>query len=133
MNRFVKYQLPACLWAGLIFVFSSIKRLPAPQLGVNFADKIGHFIVYLIFGFLLVRASLSISARGKEKRAILLAAALGILWGIVDEIHQAFVPGRDASFLDGVADAAGVLLISFVILWRVKRRSRVQGDSRRKE
>jgi VanZ family protein len=122
MRRFVKYQLPACLWAILIFVLSSIPRLPPPPVGVRIGDKIYHFVEYLIFGLLLARAFLNLSAQGKERKAIITAAALGIFWGMTDEIHQLFVHGRDASFLDFLSDAAGVLFISTLFWWRVKRR-----------
>jgi VanZ family protein len=118
MGRFVKYQLPACLWAILIFILSSIPRLPTPKLGVGFVDKFAHFAVYLVFGFFLARAFLSMSAQGREQRAISMAAALGIFWGMIDEVHQAFVPGRESSLLDFLADAAGVLSILAVMWWR---------------
>ena len=38
------------------------------------------------------------------------AALLAVLYGLGDEVHQSFVPGRDASVGDVVADAAGALL-----------------------
>lgn len=122
MGRFIKYHLPACLWAILIFALSSIPRPQPPSMGVKVADKLYHFMEFFIFGFLLARAFLSIASQGKEHKAVLVAAALGIFWGVVDEIHQAFVPGRDASFFDAFADAAGVLFISAIMLWKVGRR-----------
>lgn len=122
MRRFVKYKLPACLWTILIFVLSSIPRLRPPQMGVRIGDKIYHFVEYGIFGLLLARAFLSMSSQGREHRTIIMAAALGIFWGMTDEIHQLFVTGRDASFLDFLSDAAGVLFISTLVWWRVKRK-----------
>jgi len=135
MGKFIKYWLPACLWAILVFVLSSIPRLSTPPIGVKFADKFYHLVEYLIFGFLLARAFLSMSAQGREHKAILAAAALGIFWGMTDEIHQAFVPGRDASFLDFFADAAGVLFVSAFIWWKMKRKTptQVTGHSRRRK
>ena len=128
MGRFIKYQLPACLWAILIFALSSIPRPLPPPMGVKVADKLYHFLEFFIFGLLLARAFLNIASRGKEHKAVLVAVALGIFWGVVDEIHQVFVPGRDASFLDVVADAVGVLFIMVLFWWRVKRRLRTQGQ-----
>ncbi|HEB54007.1 MAG TPA: hypothetical protein ENI87_12200 [bacterium] len=32
------------------------------------------------------------------------------LYGIVDEVHQSFVPGRDCSVADALSDAAGAAL-----------------------
>lgn len=126
MGRFIKYQLPACLWAILIFVLSSIPRPFTPLVRVISADKFYHFMEYLIFGFLLARALLSMSAQGKEHKAILAAAALGIFWGMTDEIHQSFVHGREASALDFIADAVGVLVIVAVVWWRGRKKTVAQ-------
>jgi VanZ family protein len=49
-----------------------------------------------------------------------------VLWGILDEVHQAFVPGREASVFDGVADAVGVVTVSLIYWWRTVKR----GDRR---
>ena len=40
-------------------------------------------------------------------RALALILGVPLLYGIVDEWHQSFVPGRDASLRDVVADAVG--------------------------
>jgi VanZ family protein len=38
------------------------------------------------------------------------AALTVILWGVSDEFHQSFVPGRNASALDVVADTFGFVM-----------------------
>ncbi len=38
---------------------------------------------------------------------MLAAARACVLYGVTDEVHQRFVPGRDASLGDLAADAAG--------------------------
>ena len=121
MGKFIKYQLPACLWAVIIFISSSLPRLRTPDVGLSFADKIIHFAVYLILGLLLARAFQPARAQGRERRAFITAAALGVFWGLADEIHQAFVPGRIASLYDFAADAFGVLFALGVIWWRGRR------------
>ena len=67
MGKFIKYQLPACLWAVIIFISSSLPRLQTPDVGLRFADKIIHFVVYLILGLLLARAFQPTRAPGKER------------------------------------------------------------------
>ncbi len=125
MGRFIKFGLPACLWAILIFALSSLPRVsPPPE--VRILDKIYHFVEFFIFGYLLVRAFLNISAQGKEHKAIAVATALGIFWGISDEIHQAYVPGRDASALDVLADVLGVLTVAALVWWRRKKATRTR-------
>lgn len=99
-------HLPATVWAILIFTASSIST--PPSVGPEFVmkDKVVHMLVYCIFGVLLQR---SFSTMEKlAPRSVLLALAVGIAYGALDEFHQYFVPGRDSSVYDFVADGAGV-------------------------
>jgi len=76
-----------------------------------------HFTEYLIFSFLLTRA-LRPGVGASPGFRYLLAFSLAGFYGFTDEIHQAFVPGRDPSGLDFLADlsgsAAGVFLHRFL-------------------
>ncbi len=85
----------AFLHVGLIWAFSSRSGaevgLPAPY------DKAAHFFSFALLGFLFAKAF------NHPRIGFLIAA----LYGITDEIHQGFVPMRDASFWDWVADALG--------------------------
>jgi VanZ family protein len=97
--------LPVVLWAGLIFTFSAI-----PSLGTGLGTwdlvlrKVAHLAEYAVLGALLQRAL----------RREPLAFLLGSAYAVTDEVHQAFVAGRQASPLDWLVDtvgvAAGVLL-----------------------
>ena len=62
-----------------------------------------------MLGALLVRAM----------RSPVLAFALGALYAVSDEVHQALVPGRMGSPLDVAIDAVGVMC--GVVLWRKTR------------
>jgi VanZ family protein len=88
-------------------IFWNISKMPQPPvpdaLQFEFSDKIMHAIAY---GCLAGLAAIAI--RERERRALLLAAALlSTGYGIVDEIHQSFVPGRQAGLDDVIADAIG--------------------------
>ena len=69
-------------------------------------DKVNHAIEYFILGALAVRA---LRASGLATgRACLAAIALTVAFGVSDEWHQSFVPGRSGNDLgDLAADAAG--------------------------
>lgn len=54
-----------------------------------------------------------------------LAAGVTMLFGIADELHQAFVPGRDPSVLDWLVDAAGA--VAGVAFWALPGRTRAGG------
>ena len=96
--------MPPLGWAGVIFILTSI---PSPQVPHLFpgADKLVHFALYAVLGFLLARAVLRESASG----AVVIAFALlvGIAAGALDEWHQQFIPGRSMELADWEADAVG--------------------------
>lgn len=92
---------PVAVWAGLIFGLSSV-----PDLGTGLGGwdlllrKLAHAGEYAVLGFLLVRAL------GRELPALL----LGVAYAASDELHQHFVPGRQAAVYDVAVDALGVLV-----------------------
>ena len=44
------------------------------------------------------------------------------LYGLMDEVHQAFTPGRIADPLDWLADVVGALAVAaLVLLWHRRR------------
>lgn len=119
MESFLKYQGPALLLMILIFIASSFSTLPGPRLGFRFEDKWHHFLVFGILGYLLVRAIYWQSDFPFWKRnSVWLAMIIGILYGISDEYHQSFVPGRFSEVGDVIADAVGVILGAWLYHYR---------------
>ena len=98
---------PVALWAGLLFFLSSRSDLgPAGRI----PDWITHGAAYLAFAVLLARALAGGFGRpltGGTAVAVVLAATF---YGVSDEWHQSFVPGRDSSAGDVAKDAGGALL-----------------------
>jgi VanZ family protein len=117
MNRALVRWLPAIAWAALIFFLSSRSRLPEPPSILGW-DKLQHALGYGAGGFLLARAA------GVRGRGTIVAVALGLLYGITDEIHQSFVPGRSCDVHDWYADAPGVLAGAFIYRFITLRRDR---------
>lgn len=111
---------PAVLWAAVIFLLSS--RPSPPETGMDFpgGDKVLHFGGYALLGALLSHGG---ARRGVSPWLLVLA---GALYGISDEFHQSFVPGRDVDVFDWAADclgtAAGVFTHRRFILPRLTRR-----------
>ena len=102
------WLLALLAWAAIIFFLSSFPNPPGPR-ATDLRSTLAHIVEYAVFGFLalnlLVRWSRQLTGR-------LIAAAwlLSVAYGISDELHQAFVPRRDASLIDVLADAAGAAL-----------------------
>ena len=119
-SRFAWYWVPTIGYCLLIFVLSSISKgvhIPSP---FGF-DKVVHFVEYGVLGFLLAR--LIVNARSTFSRRFLigLVVILATLYGISDEVHQAFVPGRNASPWDALADGLGGLLGAYCYVYSIGR------------
>lgn len=111
----MRYPILTLTYMGLLYYLSS---LPQGRLApVSWLpDKLLHALGYAVLALLLylsLRRSLGLPSR---------AAALGswviaVVHGVADEYHQSFVPGRDPSGLDLLADAlgAGILLVLLYI------------------
>jgi len=123
MKPFLRYYLPALLWAALIFTLSSIPRLTPPPVGLRLSDKVYHFIEFAIFGLLLMRALSYYYGPAGRLTALRRAVLLGILWGVLDEFHQLFVTGREAGVMDALADAGGILAAAAAWWWVLKKMS----------
>jgi VanZ family protein len=99
---------PALVWAALIFTFSSFSKLPAPP--GELTDKQAHLVVYGVFAVLLVWGLTDRAPARTTWKIVATTVVVALLYGISDEFHQSFVPGRDVSGLDLAADVAGATL-----------------------
>lgn len=95
---------PVALYMALIFGLSSLSELPGPP-GVD--DKTEHFLAYAGLGLVAVRATAGGAVAAVSLRAAASAWALATAYGLTDEFHQRFVPGRTFDLLDWRADAVG--------------------------
>lgn len=105
------------LWCGVgayaaaIFYLSSLEN-PLPQLVSRFSDKVLHGIEYGGLSLLVMVALLASNVRARHALGIAVIAAS--LYAATDEIHQSFVPGRDADVRDWVADTIGAIVGSAI-------------------
>jgi VanZ family protein len=109
--------LPPVLAMGLIFHLSSQSGLPSFNT-IDFAVKKGaHFTVYAVLNLLLFRAFyLSGSKTSKPLFSLyILPGIIAVLYAISDEIHQSFVPMRNAAVRDVLIDTAGIVVMTFVV------------------
>ncbi|MGH7162687.1 MAG: VanZ family protein, partial [Planctomycetota bacterium] len=111
MNR---WTLLALAQMALLFGVSSIpddgragaRRVLSLPPGVQ---NLLHVPAYSLLAWLWWR---SFRARGsRPARAAAFGAALACGYGILDEAHQAFVPGRTASVTDALLDALGAAIV----------------------
>ncbi|NNE42758.1 MAG: VanZ family protein [Gemmatimonadetes bacterium] len=116
--------LPPLIWAALILCASSLQELQTTSGEIAIRDKLAHFGEYLVFGWLVARA---FDGRGwSGRRHFIWTMMIGIYLGVFDEFYQGFVPGRDRSALDLLADVIGT-----AAGWYFSREDRAGGEAHR--
>jgi VanZ family protein len=114
--------LSAIAWMGLLFYLSAQPGLDTPLLFPG-QDKLFHALAYAVLGTLLL-ISLKPAVDGFTGTQVSAAALVASLYGISDEIHQLFVPGRSAEVADWLADALGALAATLLLAWLSRRLAR---------
>jgi VanZ family protein len=119
------HRLPIALLAALaamagIFIMSAQHTVPVPP---GFSAKVisilGHFSVYFVLAVLLYWTLTFFMAPGLRRYAA--AWGLAVLYGVSDEWHQSFVPGRTPDFVDILTDAAGAAVGLLFVWWITQR------------
>lgn len=109
---------PAVAWAAVLFYSSSIPDPGGPD-WLPLSDKLAHGLAYAVLGATLAWGWRS-SGRRVDHPWLL---AVGLLYGLGDEWHQMYVPGRFPDPADWLADAAG-LVIGYGTTWAILGRTR---------
>lgn len=78
---------------------------------VPFGDKIGHFVLFGLFGLL---ADVALRRRDVGRRAVPLGPALVLAAALVEELSQIFVATRTFDLVDFAADVLGVTLFTLL-------------------
>jgi VanZ family protein len=116
------YWVPVALYAGTIFYLSSQSH-PEEQLPSllieDVSDKVLHAVEYGILALLCYRAFRWAAGPAVARQAVVLAIVTASVYGLTDEAHQLFVPFRESSWLDWLADTIGAAIGA--ISWRFIR------------
>ena len=128
------FWAPVVVWAGLIFILSSHQTGTAVEIvWTDFIlKKSAHIVEYGILTALMYRALLGSGV--ERKRAGWWAIGFSVLYGLSDEFHQSFTPGRDGRLRDVVFDTIGALTAVYII-WNTlpKAPARLRNWARRWE
>lgn len=109
-------KAPAPAIALAIFILSAQSTLPLPPTPFFSPDKIAHFIAYGALAFALALWFPVASWKAHPFRTALFVFLITSLYGASDEAHQSFVPGRDTSVGDWVADTIGGIVAVLCVL-----------------
>jgi VanZ family protein len=118
-------------WMAVVFFFSSLSHLgPAGRV----PDWVSHPIEYGVGAALVGRA-----LEGGRQRALTLSTALAAIllttaYGVTDEFHQSFVPGRTPDPADVAKDFGGAVLACVLYRrWTARAAAGVASDRRQAE
>lgn len=105
------FYLPPIAYMVAIF---SVSAMTNPTFQGETPDYVLHALEYFLLALLWIRLLLAHRLPENNKavwlRLCLLGAGIAICYGICDEFHQYFVPGRHCSLHDVAADAFGALV-----------------------
>ncbi len=102
---------PLIVWALLSLILSSIPGNKFPELQGPFGwDKLIHMVLYMVLGALAVRAW------SDKQLAPWLIFLFCVGYGLVDELHQFYIPERYPDVWDWVADSIGSF-IGVMSMW----------------
>jgi VanZ family protein len=90
------------LWIIIIFVLTGYPKLEVPKMKNLHLDKLYHFVVFFIMGFLAARL---LSIRG--------FFMLGIIVLLLAEFQQLLIPGREFEIFDILAGGTGLVVSYF--------------------
>ena len=149
LTRFVSHSLPLIAWLAFISFASSgsfsagnTSRIIGPLILWLFPNtsletlalihfitrKIAHFTEYAILGFLAARAFRTSPRPAIRQRWFLICVTLIVVYALMDEYHQSFVPSRTASIFDSLIDMTGGLTALIIIRKRATDTTRERGS-----
>lgn len=111
--------IPLIFYWVVLLAATSFPTTSIPTVAVG--DKFMHFAAYFGLGVLL---NLTLIFQTKftllKKKSAGFTILLGSVYGIIDEVHQHFIPGRYMEFMDLVADFLGLVLAVVFVLFLLK-------------
>jgi VanZ family protein len=105
-----------------IWHFSSFIGSPDVSFNNIWIPRAYHFIIFFLLAFFIIA-----TIKGNKKlttKQLVIILILSVIFAILDEIHQSFIPYRDASIRDILIDSIGIfisLLIYALIDWKSRK------------
>ncbi|MBK7106218.1 MAG: VanZ family protein [Ignavibacteriae bacterium] len=114
-NRLKVLVIPLILYWIILFIGTTLPSTTYVDV-FEISDKLKHLGAYLILAVLLgLNLHFQEKWQGLSKFYLSYTFIICITYGVLDEIHQIFVPNRSAEFFDWIADLSGTLIGILVI------------------
>lgn len=126
-KRFHKgWLIVAIVWAFLLTAASQVPGSAFPNYSFLSYDKLLHLSAYIPLGYFVGQALL-LPYAARVVITILFVA----IFGVVDEVHQSFVPGRYSSVYDFYADViGGTIGVLLVRVWMSKAKKKKKSNKK---
>lgn len=125
MNKKKKRLLVLIVWLVIIFIFSSQDGVESKKLSMQvtsvitgsnfslwfhaFVRKLAHIFLYFVLALLI-----DLNTELYFKKHIIVSIIFLVICGILDEVHQYFVPGRAFLFIDIIIDSLSGIVALFI-------------------
>ncbi|RMD67705.1 hypothetical protein D6817_00780 [Candidatus Pacearchaeota archaeon] len=110
-----KLCISAAIVVGIfIFYFSSLPGTDVPKTKIPLLSVAYHLIAFLLFTSFIL---LSLTNPSLNRELIAFGLVFALFYALTDEIHQIFVPFRDASLFDLFVDSVGILIAFSLVFW----------------
>ena len=115
--NFYRYLVLSIAWVFFTFYLLIIySHKESSTISFPFLDKVVHFILFFIQSILITNTLYEYSDR--NNRIILIASIIFLLlFGLIIEIQQIYLPYRTFEIMDLIANFVGVLFGSFVVIY----------------
>ena len=127
----ILFRLPALFIAASIWFLSSQSILPQPK-GILGWDKLQHLLAYAVLAGAVGLWASPVFWKRRPRTALFVTALVSSVYGVIDEIHQYFVPGRDCNVWDWLADTLGAAIgaAAMLVAFRVTEKRRMEKSER---
>lgn len=119
-----RYIAAIALYCAAIFYLSSLSDPPDPGISLPLMDKMVHVVLY---AGLAATVSVGIRRSNETVRPWVqwcVPVLFAVMYGLIDEVHQMFVPNRGWELSDLAADALGAAVAQVVlvgVVWRPRK------------
>jgi len=127
-RKFILSLAVLMVYMGIVFYLSGLPGdllHPEREFGFDIDQSIKHFVEFSILGILMANVFWQLTKEATFSRGIVTfssSAVFSALYGILDEVHQYFVPTRYCTILDVLTNIAGSLTGVFIFSLCAQRR-----------
>lgn len=127
MIKTLNAHVPWLLMMFLLTIQSSIAGDVLQVTLISGLDKIIHFFIFGVLGWLMTRGADKSNNDFIKRNTLWLIPLIVALFATLDEFHQSMVPGRFADLRDWLSDFSGAIL--FMIIYKKKKTAKASNST----